>query len=89
VVQAPTVGEALWSEAVDFNVGAAGIYTPPDRGLPDDGVLAIGELNKPQWVFADLDLEAIDRVRREGQVFNARDWEEQLNAVTPATIFPL
>ena len=77
VVQAPTVGEAPWSEAVDINVGAAGIYAPPDRGMPDDGVLAIGELNKPLWVFADLDLAAIERVQREGQVFNARDWHNQ------------
>jgi predicted amidohydrolase len=77
VVQAPTVGEAPWSEAVDVNVGAAGAFAPPDRGLPDDGVVARGELNRPGWVFADLDLEALRRVRSEGQVLNARDWPRQ------------
>jgi predicted amidohydrolase len=86
VVQAPTVGEARWSEAVDLNVGAAGIYAPPDRGMPDDGVLATGELNKPQWVYADLDPEALGKVRSEGQVFNARDWDNQLSAASAARV---
>ena len=30
VVQAPTVGDAPWSPAVDRNYGAGGIYVPPD-----------------------------------------------------------
>jgi predicted amidohydrolase len=77
VVQAPTVGEAPWSEAVDVNVGAAGVFAPPDRGLPDDGVIALGHLNRPGWVYADLDLEALRRVRSQGQVLNARDWMRQ------------
>jgi predicted amidohydrolase len=89
VVQAPTVGEARWSEAVDVNIGAAGIFAPPDRGMPDNGVLAAGELNKPQWVYADLDLEAIARVRTEGQVFNARDWDSQRAAAAPASVVRL
>jgi predicted amidohydrolase len=74
VIQAPTVGEAGWSEAVDVNVGAAAVYTPADRGFPDDGVLAVGPLNTPQWVFADLSAERIAAVRRDGQVLNHRDW---------------
>jgi predicted amidohydrolase len=77
VVQAPTVGEAPWSEAVDVNVGAAGVFAPPDRGMPDDGVMVRGELNVPGWVYADLDLAGIERVRSEGQVLNARDWTRQ------------
>jgi predicted amidohydrolase len=89
VVQAPTIGEARWSEAVDVNIGAAGVYAPPDRGMPDDGVLAIGELNRPQWVYADLDLAALARVRSEGQVLNARDWDNQSAAVAPARTSPL
>jgi predicted amidohydrolase len=47
VVQSPTVGEAPWSPAVDVNRGAAGVYGPPDLGFPDDGVLALGELDRP------------------------------------------
>jgi predicted amidohydrolase len=77
VVQSPTVGSATWSEAVDINIGAAAVYTPVDRGFPDNGIAAMGELNKTQWVFADLSLENIARVREEGQVFNYRDWPLQ------------
>ncbi|WP_367026944.1 carbon-nitrogen hydrolase family protein [Methylococcus sp. ANG] len=81
VVQSPTVGSAPWSEAVDVNVGAAAIYTPVDYGYPDDGILAIGELNRPQWVYAEIDLGSIARVRETGQVFNYRDWPAQFELV--------
>ena len=77
VVQAPLVGDAPWSACVDVNVGMAGIYAPPDRGLPDDGVLAIGDWNVPQWVYADVDPAKLDVVRADGQVFNHRDWSRQ------------
>lgn len=77
VVQSPTVGNAPWSEAVDVNVGAAAIYTPVDRGFPDNGIAAIGELNATQWVYADISLAGIAKVRAEGQVFNYRDWPLQ------------
>ena len=77
VVQAALVGDAPWSPAVDVNIGAAGIYTPVDYGFPDNGILASGEFNKSQWVFADIDLELCEKVRAEGQVFNYRDWAVQ------------
>ncbi|MGI9212105.1 MAG: carbon-nitrogen hydrolase family protein [Methylococcaceae bacterium] len=77
VVQSPTVGLAPWSEAVDINTGAAAIYTPVDYGYPDNGILAIGELNQPQWVYANLNLDSIAHVRQTGQVFNYRDWSGQ------------
>jgi predicted amidohydrolase len=78
VVQASTVGEAPWSPAVDVNVGAAAIYTPVDRGFPDDGVLATGSLNATQWVYGNVNLAEIARVRSSGQVFNYRDWPTHL-----------
>jgi predicted amidohydrolase len=79
VVQASLVGNAEWSEAVDVNCGAAAIYTPVDRGFPDNGILAIGELNKVQWVYADLNFNAIEQVRQVGQVFNYKDWPKQFD----------
>lgn len=81
VVQAPTVGLAPWSEAVDVNIGAAAVYTPVDRGFPDNGILSIGDLNATQWVFAEISLDQIRTVRDQGQVFNYRDWPLQ-NAVS-------
>ncbi len=77
VVQSPTVGLAPWSEAVDVNVGAAAVYTPVDYGFPDNGILAIGELNQSAWVYANIDLAAIAHIRQTGQVFNYRDWAGQ------------
>lgn len=77
VVQTPTVGSAPWSEAVDVNIGAAAIYTPVDRGFPDNGILAVGELNAVQWVIAEIPLTEIQTVREHGQVFNYRDWPLQ------------
>ncbi|MDO9141936.1 MAG: carbon-nitrogen hydrolase family protein [Methylobacter sp.] len=77
VVQSALVGEAPWSEAVDVNIGAAAIYTPVDRGFPDNGILNVGQLNAVQWVFADIELSACTTVREQGQVFNYRDWPLQ------------
>jgi predicted amidohydrolase len=81
VVQSPTVGNAPWSEAVDVNVGAAAVYTPVDYGYPDNGILAIGELNRTQWVCADIHLGTIAKIRQTGQVFNYRDWPGQFRCL--------
>jgi predicted amidohydrolase len=78
VVQAPTVGRAPWSIAVDDNVGSAAVYAPPDRGFPDDGVVALGPYCEASWVIADLDLDAVAQVRRDGQVLNHRDWDHAI-----------
>ena len=84
-VQSPLVGEAPWSNAIDINRGAAGVFGPPDRGFPDDGVLALGKLDAPQWLYHELDLAMVANVRRDGQVFNFRHWDEQLaDAPLPA-----
>jgi predicted amidohydrolase len=77
VVQSSTVGDAAWSPAVDVNTGTGAVYTPVDRGFPDDGVLVSGELNAPGWSYADVNPEALAHVRRTGQVFNYRDWDGQ------------
>lgn len=76
VVQSPTVGLAPWSDMVDVNVGAAAVFCPADRGLPDDGVVAMGSLDEPQWLYAELDFAALDAVRRDGQVLNHQHWPE-------------
>ena len=78
VAQACLVGNASWSEAVDVNIGAAAIYTPVDRGFPDNGIMAAGELNEVQWVFGELSLSDCAKVRDQGQVFNYRDWPLQM-----------
>ncbi len=79
-IQSPTVGEAPWSAAADMNIGAAGIFAPPDSQFSADGVIELGPMSAPQWVFADLDLEGLARVRRDGDVLNSRDWHLQPGA---------
>jgi predicted amidohydrolase len=84
VGMAPLVGEAAWSPATDVNVGAAGLYGPPDLGFPPDGVLVRGELNAPGWVFGEVDPDDVSRVRAEGQVLNHKHWHEQGFVKLPA-----
>ena len=79
-VQSPTVGEAAWSPAVDANHGAAGIYGPPDKGMPTDGVIALGEVDAAQWLFGEVDLDQVAQLRADGGVLNARHWDEQPGA---------
>jgi len=77
VAQSTTIGEARWSPAVDVNVGQAAVYTPVDRGFPDNGLLDQGPDDQTGWMIADLDFEALEKVRRDGQVLNHRDWDSQ------------
>jgi len=80
VLQSPTVGLAPWSPALDENVGRAGLFVPPDHGMPGDGVVALSEeLDPPgsRWLICDVDLAEVRRVREQGQVFTRRDWPEQ------------
>jgi len=81
VVHAPTVGLCDFCPAVDENIGAASIYGPPDRGFPPTGILAEGGMDSPGWTIADVSLEAIREVRRDGGVLNHAHWPEQLDRV--------
>jgi predicted amidohydrolase len=79
-VMSPTVGDALWSPAVDHNVGAAGIFVPSEQGVADDGTLAAGTLNAAQWVTAKIDIAALRRLRTSGEMRNFADWPSQPGA---------
>lgn len=68
VATSPTVGLAPWSPAVDINRGAARVVCPPDRGFPETGVVALGEMDRSQWVFADVDPALVEVARADGDV---------------------
>ncbi len=74
---APLVGNVDWNPTIDVNIGWAAAYSAPDRGFPDDGTLAKGEINQPGWVMADLDFAALKATRTKAQVFTRADWEDQ------------
>jgi predicted amidohydrolase len=76
-VHSPCVGPASFCTACENNVGMAGIFAPPDRGFPADGVIALGQMNVPQWVTAKLDLDLLAVARREGGVRTFEHWSEQ------------
>jgi predicted amidohydrolase len=80
-VLSPTVGEAPWSPAIDRNVGAAGVFVPADHGFSETGVLAEGTLNLPQWVYAEVELARLCKVKAAGEMRNAADWSRQPGAV--------
>ncbi|QHG63483.1 carbon-nitrogen hydrolase family protein [Pseudomonas putida] len=84
VLQSPTVGMAPWSPALDENIGRAGLFVPPDHGMPGDGVVALsGAMSavSSQWLVCEVDLDEVRRVRQEGQVFTRRDWPEQFERI--------
>ncbi|WP_299648480.1 carbon-nitrogen hydrolase family protein [uncultured Tateyamaria sp.] len=88
-VMSSVVGLAPWSEAVDISVGAGGIFGPPDRGFPDTGVVALGEMNETGWVYGDVDLADVAAVRVDGGVLNRRDWNAQTGRADPVTVVKL
>jgi len=76
-IMSPTVGNALWSPAVDRNAGAAGVFVPSEPSISEDGTLAEGVLNEAQWVTATIDLERLRQLRLEGEMRNFIDWSHQ------------
>ena len=77
VVCAVTAGVSEWSPALDVNTGRAAVYVPPDRGLPETGVLAALDA-ADGWLLADVDVAAVRDARAIGQVGVAADWPGQL-----------
>lgn len=76
VVQSPTVGSCDWMPAVDENFGRAAIYGPPDGFWPETGIIAEGEMNKPGWVTAEIDLSRVSQSRDDGAVLPYAHWPE-------------
>jgi len=85
-VQSPTVGDALWSPAVDRNSGAAGVYVPSEALVSETGVLAEGTMNEPGWVTATVNLRALKKLRSAGEMRNFNDWPLQPGASGPSTV---
>lgn len=82
VVTSPTVGDALWSPAVDRNEGSACVFVPPDALLSDTGAIAEGPLSRPQWVTAEIDFARLRRLKSSGEMRNFADWAHQPGTAT-------
>jgi predicted amidohydrolase len=76
VVHSPTVGDCDWMPALDENRGRAAIYAPPDGFWPETGIIAEGEMDRPGWVFSEVDLERVAKSRVDGAVLPYKHWPE-------------
>ncbi len=76
VVHSPTVGSCNWNPAIDENRGRAAIYAPSDGLWPETGILAEGEMDKPGWVKARVDLDRVRESRQDGRVLPFAHWPE-------------
>ena len=72
-VVSQTVGNALWSPAVDINYGFSACYATPDKDMPEEGIIATLPPQKEGWLIQELDFTKIQNVRDTGQVFNFQD----------------
>jgi predicted amidohydrolase len=75
VAQSPLVGSLSASELIDANVGRAGIFSPPDLGFTDDGIVKQGNLNADEMIIETLEWRKIERVRSRGQMRNFSDMQ--------------
>ena len=72
-----TIGEVPGCCFLDTNRSGAGIFGPPDRGFPDDGILARVPADTPGWARADVDLDALAALRDgRGEVAIPLDWPQ-------------
>ncbi len=86
-VLSQTLGLVCGCSFLDVNRGRAGVYGPPDRGFPGDGILAEGEFDVAGWVRAEAPLEALSHLRGgRGEVAIPADWTraEARAALAPA-----
>jgi len=86
VALAAIAGPSPWLAGCEVGIGADGVFAPPDRFFPPDGIVAESALDAPGWLYADLDFALLDAVRADGQVLSFRDWEHQ-HGIT-ATVVP-
>ncbi|MBC6905788.1 hydrolase [Saccharophagus sp. K07] len=79
VVQSPTVGNVSWTNALDINRGAAGVFAPPDMAISSNGVLALGSMDRAQWLKFTVDLGRLEDIRQRGEVRTFNDWPKQMS----------
>lgn len=46
--------------------GHSAVFGPLDPDFPEDGILARGAMDRPEWVFCDLDTHGLDAARARG-----------------------
>ena len=72
VLSSVVAGDRRFDE-ISEHYGQGAVLSPCDVGFPLRGILCEGLLNTEGVIWADLDLELLDRTRRDGTVLNLRD----------------
>lgn len=88
-VLSQTVGSVSDCVFLDVNRSATGIFAPPDRGFPGDGVLADGGIDGAGWARATVDRDALRLLKDgRGEVCIPQDWtmSEQQPPATPVRL---
>jgi predicted amidohydrolase len=84
-VVSQTIGAAPFTPVADLSTGLAAVYIPAEHGLSDTGVLAEGERDQAGFVYAEIDLAHLRRIRLEGEMRNNLDWAKQPGAASVAS----
>ena len=83
-----TVGNALWSPAVDMNYGYSAVYSSPDGDFDDEGILAIEPAQKEGWLLIEVDTARNREIRESGQVLNYK-WSSVIEMNAGLTVEPV
>ena len=68
-----SVGNLPNVENMDIQYSQAAVFTPSDYAFPHDCVAAEATPNTEMTLIADLDLDKLKELRRQGSVRNLRD----------------
>ncbi len=83
VVHSALVGGLPSVRCLEQSYGRSGIITPCDIPFPPDGVMVQGEWNQGMSVVGEVDLELLERVRREGSVLPRTERRPEAYRVCP------
>jgi predicted amidohydrolase len=85
VVQSAAMGDSSWLAEFGRIVGFAGMFGPPDLGPHESGIIAQSKNTEPEWVYATLDLKAVDRIRGDATIANQLEWSAHMRIAKAAT----
>lgn len=78
VAQSCLIGKASWCDFIDMNTGQSALFSPPDIGFPEDGILSEAQINIPMTVQAELSFAKLTHVRLQGEVQNFSDMKQDM-----------
>ncbi len=65
-------GHRLWMLTMEY----AACCTTPDKGMPEEGIIARMTAQEEGWLVQKLNFSLINDVRRDGHVFNFKDQDK-------------